>query len=137
MHAPGVTRLLPRTNIWFHVQFAESAWLLNVHEPLLWRLVEMLGRLKLARLVEQHSTSVTVDPRVRIGLLNLTDLHFKLTLLLAPAQRPRGILGFWSTLVTSIGNTNEMQVGIPAGSEQYMSIWSCSNCLKLSDFDYS
>jgi vacuolar protein sorting-associated protein 13A/C len=92
------------------LQFTETAWLLNVHEPLIWRLVEMISRLKLGRLMEEQSTAVTVDPRVHIGLLNMTDLHFKLTLLIAPAQRPRGILGFWSTLVTSLGNTNEMQV---------------------------
>ena len=44
------------------------------------------------------------------SLLHTSEVRFKVTLAMAPAQRPRGILGFWSTLITSLGNTDEMPV---------------------------
>ena len=43
-------------------------------------------------------------------LLHTTEIRLKVTLAMAPAQRPRGMLGFWGTLITSLGNTHEMPV---------------------------
>lgn len=44
------------------------------------------------------------------SLLHTSEIRFKVTLAMAPAQRPRGMLGFWATLITSLGNTDEMPV---------------------------
>jgi len=30
---------------------------------------------------------------------------------MSPSQRPRGVLGFWSSLMTALGNTEHMPVG--------------------------
>eukprot|EP00897_Mesotaenium_endlicherianum_P008373 jgi/Mesen1/7564/ME000392S06833 len=91
-----------------------AAWLVNVHEPIIWRLHTMLRKLNLGRLSsgEVASTTVAVDPRVRITLFHMSEGRLKVTLAMAPTQRPRNILGFWSTLVTSLGNTDEMPIRI-------------------------
>jgi hypothetical protein len=55
-------------------------------------------------------TKPTLDVNCVCSLLHTSEIRFKVTLAMAPAQRPRGILGFWATLITSLGNTDEMPV---------------------------
>lgn len=31
---------------------------------------------------------------------------------MSPSQRPRGVLGFWASLMTALGNTENMPVSI-------------------------
>lgn len=31
---------------------------------------------------------------------------------MSPSQRPRGVLGFWSSLMTALGNTENMPVSV-------------------------
>ncbi|KAG0568137.1 hypothetical protein KC19_7G189300 [Ceratodon purpureus] len=88
------------------------SFLVNIHEPIIWRLHEMFQRLDLGRLSSSKTTAVAIDPIIRIGLLQTSEIRFKVTLAMAPAQRPRGMLGFWATLITSLGNTDEMPIRI-------------------------
>lgn len=55
-------------------------------------------------------TKLTLDFNCDCSLLHTSEIRFKVTLAMAPAQRPRGMLGFWATLITSLGNTDEMPV---------------------------
>ncbi|CAM6102066.1 unnamed protein product [Calypogeia fissa] len=88
------------------------AFLVKIHEPIIWRLHEMFSQLNLSRLTSSQTTDVAMDPIIRIGLLHTTEVRFKVTLAMSPTQRPRGMLGFWSTLMTSLGNTDEMPIRI-------------------------
>ncbi|XP_024384462.1 uncharacterized protein [Physcomitrium patens] len=88
------------------------AFLVNIHEPIIWRLHEMFHHLDLGRLSSSKTTAVAIDPIIKIGLLHTSEIRFKVTLTMAPAQRPRGMLGFWATLITSLGNTDEMPIRI-------------------------
>lgn len=43
-------------------------------------------------------------------LLNISEIRFKVSLAMSPTQRPRGALGFWASLMTALGNTDDLQV---------------------------
>ncbi|XP_058093613.1 uncharacterized protein LOC131239768 [Magnolia sinica] len=88
------------------------AFLVNIHEPIIWRLHEMIQQVSLSRVFEAPTTAVSVDPIIQIGLLNISEIRFKVTLAMSPTQRPRGVLGFWSSLMTALGNTENMPVRI-------------------------
>ncbi|PKU71895.1 hypothetical protein MA16_Dca021733 [Dendrobium catenatum] len=45
-------------------------------------------------------------------LLNISEVRFKVSMAMSPSQRPRGVLGFWSSLMTALGNTEHMQIRI-------------------------
>eukprot|EP00271_Cylindrocystis_brebissonii_P008358 TRINITY_DN2254_c0_g1_i1.p1 TRINITY_DN2254_c0_g1~~TRINITY_DN2254_c0_g1_i1.p1 ORF type:complete len:1958 (-),score=356.45 TRINITY_DN2254_c0_g1_i1:258-5252(-) len=99
------------------LQMPCEAWLVNIHEPIIWRLHAMMDTLsKLGGPASEHTpvedvdAPVHVDPMVHIGLLNIDEGHIKLTLAMSPSQRPRGVLGFWPTLIASLGNTDEMPI---------------------------
>ncbi|BBN04917.1 vacuolar protein sorting-associated protein 13A/C [Marchantia polymorpha subsp. ruderalis] len=87
----------------------QSGWRVNVHEPIIWAIVEMYNNLHLDRLSD-GSDVVQVDPEFRIDLIDVSEVRLKLTLETAPAARPRGMLGYWSPLVTGLGNTNKMPI---------------------------
>ncbi|CAL9040995.1 unnamed protein product [Musa banksii] len=89
-----------------------SAFLVNIHEPIIWRLHEMFQQVKIDR-ISSSSTAVSVDPIIKIGLLNISEIRFKVSMAMSPAQRPRGVLGFWSSLMTALGNMEHMPVRIP------------------------
>ncbi|KAK4798434.1 hypothetical protein SAY86_030760 [Trapa natans] len=89
-----------------------SAFLINIHEPIIWRLHEMIQQVNLSRLYESQTTAVSVDPVIQIGVLDLSEVRFKISMTMSPGQRPRGVLGFWSSLMTALGNTENMPVKI-------------------------
>jgi vacuolar protein sorting-associated protein 13A/C len=43
------------------------SFLVNIHEPIIWRLHEMFHRLSLGRLRSSQTTAVAIDPIIRIG----------------------------------------------------------------------
>ncbi|KAK1259991.1 hypothetical protein QJS04_geneDACA015489 [Acorus gramineus] len=88
------------------------AFLVNIHEPIIWRLHEMIQQVNINRLYDPQTAAVSVDPIIQIGLLNISEIRFKVSMAMSPAQRPRGVLGFWSSLMTSLGNTEHMPVRI-------------------------
>ncbi|XP_077211040.1 calcium-dependent lipid-binding family protein isoform X2 [Tasmannia lanceolata] len=89
-----------------------SAFLVNIHEPVIWRLHEMIQQVKPSRVFGAQTTAVSVDPIIQIGLLNISEIRFKVSLSMSPTQRPRGVLGFWLSLMTALGNTEHMPVRI-------------------------
>ncbi|KAK6930330.1 Vacuolar protein sorting-associated protein 13, DH-like domain [Dillenia turbinata] len=89
-----------------------SAFLINIHEPIIWRLHEMIQQINLSRIYDTKTTAVSVDPIIQIGVLNISEIRFKLSMAMSPTQRPRGVLGFWSSLMTALGNTENMPVRI-------------------------
>lgn len=91
---------------------ANAAFFINIHEPIIWRLHQMFQHLNLNRLTASQTTDVSVDPIIYIGLLYTSEIRFKVSLVMSPTQRPRGALGFWASLMTALGNTDDLQVRI-------------------------
>ncbi|KAH7429913.1 hypothetical protein KP509_09G071300 [Ceratopteris richardii] len=89
-----------------------NALVVNLHEPIIWRLQQMLQHLNLERFTASQTTDVSVDPVIHIGLLNTSEIRFKVSLAMTPSQRPRGALGFWASLMTALGNTDDLQIRI-------------------------
>ncbi|KAK3157946.1 hypothetical protein QOZ80_2AG0130600 [Eleusine coracana subsp. coracana] len=95
------------------VQVPESCvFFVNIHEPIIWRLHEMIQHLKLDRIYSSQPSAVSVDPILKIGLLNISEIRFRVSMAMSPSQRPRGVLGFWSSLMTALGNMEHMPVRI-------------------------
>lgn len=44
-----------------------SAFLINIHEPIIWRLHEMIQQVNISRLYDTRRTAVSVDPFIEIG----------------------------------------------------------------------
>ncbi|XP_042516642.1 uncharacterized protein LOC122090931 isoform X2 [Macadamia integrifolia] len=89
-----------------------SVFLINIHEPIIWRLHEMIQRVNLSRLQDSQTTAVSVDPIIQIGVLNISEIQFKVSMAMSPTQRPTGVLGFWLSLMTALGNTENMAIRI-------------------------
>ncbi|XP_078433928.1 calcium-dependent lipid-binding family protein isoform X2 [Wolffia australiana] len=89
-----------------------SVFLVNIHEPIIWRLHEMFQKSKFGSMGGSQTNDVPVDPTVKIGLLNISEVRFRVSMGMSPAQRPHGVLGFWSSLMTALGNTEHMPVRI-------------------------
>ncbi|KAJ7980442.1 calcium-dependent lipid-binding family protein [Quillaja saponaria] len=89
-----------------------SAFLINIHEPIIWRFHEMIQQIKLNRLYDTQTTAVSVDPIIQISVLNISEIRFKVSMAMSPSQRPRGVLGFWASLMTALGNTENMPIRI-------------------------
>ncbi|XP_040944166.1 uncharacterized protein [Gossypium hirsutum] len=87
-----------------------SAFLINIHEPIIWRIHEMMQQVNLSRLSDSNTTAVSFDPIIHIGILNISEVRLKVSMAMSPSQRPRGVLGFWSSLMTALGNTENMTV---------------------------
>ncbi|XP_015689233.1 uncharacterized protein LOC102707936 [Oryza brachyantha] len=95
------------------VQVPENCvFFVNIHEPIIWRLHEMIQHLKFDRISTSQSSAVSVDPILKIGLLNISEIRFRVSMAMSPTQRPRGVLGFWSSLMTALGNMEHMPVRI-------------------------
>lgn len=44
------------------------------------------------------------------SVLNVSEVRLKVSMTMSPSQRPRGVLGFWASLMTALGNTENMPV---------------------------
>lgn len=42
--------------------------------------------------------------------LNISEVRFKVSMAMSPTQRPGGVLGFWLSLMTALGNMENMTV---------------------------
>jgi len=59
-----------------------SAFLINVHEPIIWRLYEMIQQVNVNRLHDPKTKAVSIDPIIQIGYDHYTlRCNFTLTLL--------------------------------------------------------
>lgn len=92
-----------------YVRVTDKCWRLNIHEPIIWAFVEFYNNLQLDRLPKSTNVS-QVDPEIRIDLIDISEVRLKLSLEPAPAQRPRGVLGVWSPILSAIGNAFKIQV---------------------------
>lgn len=45
------------------------------------------------------------------SLIDVSEVRLKVSLETAPAQRPHGVLGIWSPILSAIGNAFKIQVG--------------------------
>ncbi|XP_078179744.1 uncharacterized protein LOC144573852 isoform X2 [Carex rostrata] len=88
------------------------SFLVNIHEPIIWRLHDMIQHVNIGRLSKSQTAAVSVDPMIKIGLLNISEIRFRVSMAMSPAQRPRGVLGFWASLMTALGNMEHMPVRI-------------------------
>ncbi|XP_043726204.1 uncharacterized protein LOC122672780 isoform X2 [Telopea speciosissima] len=88
------------------------AFLINIHEPIIWRLHEMIQQVNLSRFYDSQTTAVSVDPIIKIGVLHISEIRSKVSMAMSPTQRPKGVLGFWLSLMTALGNTENMPVRI-------------------------
>ncbi|XP_024982723.1 uncharacterized protein LOC112519038 isoform X5 [Cynara cardunculus var. scolymus] len=89
-----------------------SAFLISIHEPIIWRLHGMIQQIDFSRFSDNQTTAVSVDPIVEIGVLNISEFRFKFSMAMSPTQRPVGVLGFWSSLMTALGNTENMPIRV-------------------------
>ncbi|PON47154.1 Vacuolar protein sorting-associated protein, partial [Parasponia andersonii] len=91
------------------IQVTERTWRFNIHEPIIWALVDFYNNLYLDRLPKSSSV-IEVDPEIHISLIDVSEVRIKLSLETAPAQRPHGILGVWSPILSAVGNAFKIQV---------------------------
>lgn len=47
---------------------------------------------------------------VHFSLIDVSEVRLKLAMETAPAQRPHGVLGVWSPILSAIGNAFKIQV---------------------------
>ncbi|KAJ3675683.1 hypothetical protein LUZ60_004725 [Juncus effusus] len=105
------------------VQAPENcSFLVNIHEPIIWRLHDMIQHANIGRLTSSQAAAVSVDPIIKIGLLNISEIRFRVSMSMSPAQRPRGALGFWASLMTALGNMEHMPVRIAQRFRQEVSM---------------
>ncbi|KAK1425949.1 hypothetical protein QVD17_14616 [Tagetes erecta] len=90
----------------------KSAFLISIHEPIIWRLHGMFQQINIGRFSEAQTTAVSVDPIIEIGVLDISEFRFKLSMAMSPTQRPVGVLGFWASLMTALGNMENMPVRV-------------------------
>ncbi|KAI4335042.1 hypothetical protein L6164_013726 [Bauhinia variegata] len=112
MQSNGSLDLCVYPYIGLHGPESSAAFLINIHEPIIWRIHEMIQQVKLSRLYDSETTAASVDPIIQIGVLNISEVRFKVSMAMSPSQRPRGVLGFWASLMTALGNTENMPVRI-------------------------
>ncbi|GAB2263603.1 hypothetical protein Droror1_Dr00025737 [Drosera rotundifolia] len=92
-----------------YIRVTEKPWRLNIHEPIIWALVDFMSNLQLDRL-PQSSNTTQVDPEIKIDLIDVSEIRLKVSFETAPAERPRGVLGVWSPILSAIGNAFKVQV---------------------------
>ncbi|KAH7316123.1 hypothetical protein KP509_21G079300 [Ceratopteris richardii] len=91
------------------IKVTKSAWRVNIHEPIIWELLSFYNELHLDKLHGESDVG-QVDPEMRFDLIDISDVRLKLTIETAPRNRPKGLLGVWSPLVTALGNTSKMPI---------------------------
>ncbi|XP_052881690.1 uncharacterized protein LOC108482794 [Gossypium arboreum] len=92
-----------------YIRVTDKCWRLNIHEPIIWALVDFYNNLHLEQ-IPQSSNVTQVDPEIRVDLIDISEVRLKVSLETAPAQRPHGVLGVWSPILSAVGNAFRIQV---------------------------
>uniref|UniRef100_A0A0E0BDW2 PH domain-containing protein n=1 Tax=Oryza glumipatula TaxID=40148 RepID=A0A0E0BDW2_9ORYZ len=92
-----------------NIAVTDQTWRLNIHEPIIWALVDFYSNLRFVS-TNNISTVTEVDPEIRIELVDISEIRLKISLETAPTQRPRGVLGIWSPVLSAVGNALKIQV---------------------------
>ncbi|KAJ4951540.1 hypothetical protein NE237_028372 [Protea cynaroides] len=92
-----------------YIRVTDKCWRISIHEPLIWALVDFYNNLQIDR-VPKGSNISEVDPEIRVDLIDVSEIRLKLSLETEPTQRPHGILGIWSPVLSAVGNAFKIQV---------------------------
>ncbi|XP_075505709.1 uncharacterized protein LOC142542773 isoform X1 [Primulina tabacum] len=92
-----------------YIRVTDKCWRVNIHEPIIWALIDFYSSLQLDS-IPQNSSVSQVDPEIRIDLIDISEVRLKVSLETAPGQRPHGLLGVWSPLLSAVGNAFKIQV---------------------------
>ncbi|KAK4746515.1 hypothetical protein SAY87_012827 [Trapa incisa] len=92
-----------------YIRVTEKVWRLNIHEPIIWALVDFYNSIQLDKL-PQTSSVTQIDPEIRVNLVDISEVRLKVSLETEPAQRPHGVLGVWSPILSAVGNALKIQV---------------------------
>ncbi|MQL75897.1 hypothetical protein Taro_008256 [Colocasia esculenta] len=92
-----------------YVRVTENYWRINIHEPIIWALIDFYNNLHIDH-VPNTSSVTQVDPEIRIDLIDVSEIRLKVSLETAPSQRPHGVLGIWSPILSAVGNALKIQV---------------------------
>ncbi|XP_062205491.1 uncharacterized protein LOC133907454 isoform X2 [Phragmites australis] len=92
-----------------YIRVTDQTWRLNIHEPIIWALVDFYNNLRFVS-SSSSTTVIEVDPEIRIELVDISEIRLKISLETAPTQRPRGVLGIWSPVLSAVGNAFKIQV---------------------------
>ncbi|XP_058084436.1 uncharacterized protein LOC131232245 isoform X2 [Magnolia sinica] len=92
-----------------YIRVTEKCWRLSIHEPIIWALVDFYNNLRMDR-IPKNSSVTQADPEIRIDLIDVSEVKLKLSLETAPSQRPDGVLGMWSPILSAVGNAFKIQV---------------------------
>ncbi|KAH6821656.1 hypothetical protein C2S53_018849 [Perilla frutescens var. hirtella] len=94
-----------------------TAFLVNIYEPIIWRQHDLIQKANVSRIFLLRPVLI---PSFKLGIvLNISEVHFKVTIVMSPTQRPTGVLGFWANLImTSIGNTRHAPVSMSADEHE-------------------
>ncbi|KAL2901743.1 Vacuolar protein sorting-associated protein 13C [Bienertia sinuspersici] len=92
-----------------YIRVTEKWWRINIHEPIIWAAIDFYNKLQLDRL-PQNPNVTQVDPEIRIDHIDVSEVRLKVALETAPAQRPHGVLGVWSPLLSAIGSAFKIQI---------------------------
>ncbi|EPS64219.1 hypothetical protein M569_10562, partial [Genlisea aurea] len=94
---------------YIYITVIDKSWRLNIHEPIIWALLDFFNNLQLDR-VPQNSSTSQVDPEIRLDLIDISEVRFKVSLEAEPSQRPHGLLGVWGPVLSAVGNAFKFQV---------------------------
>lgn len=94
---------------YIYIRVTDKCWRVNIHEPIIWAFVEFYENLQLGR-VHQNSGVTQVDPEIRVDLIDISEVRLKVSLETAPAERPQGVLGVWSPILSAVGNAFKIQI---------------------------
>ncbi|ESW28603.1 hypothetical protein PHAVU_002G003000 [Phaseolus vulgaris] len=92
-----------------YIRVTDKCWRLEIHEPIIWAIMDFYNNLHLDRL-PKSSTVTEVDPEIRFDLIDVSEVRLKFSLETAPGQRPHGVLGIWSPILSAVGNAFKIQV---------------------------
>ncbi|CAA6669756.1 unnamed protein product [Spirodela intermedia] len=92
-----------------YIRVTENYWRVNIHEPIIWALVDFYNNLQIDR-VTNASNVTAVDPEIRINQIDVSEMRFKVSLETAPTQRPHGVLGVWSPILSTVGSAFKIQI---------------------------
>ncbi|XP_048140983.1 uncharacterized protein LOC115736923 isoform X3 [Rhodamnia argentea] len=92
-----------------YIRVTDKWWRLDIHEPIIWAVVDLYRNIQMDRL-PQTSSVTQVDPEIRVNLIDISEVRLKVSLDTAPAQRPHGVLGVWSPVLSAVGNAFKIQL---------------------------
>ncbi|XP_042394059.1 uncharacterized protein LOC121984930 isoform X2 [Zingiber officinale] len=94
---------------YIYVRVTEKPWRTNIHEPIIWALMDFYNNIHMDSLPGSSGT-VQVDPEIQFELIDVSEIRLKISLETAPAQRPPGALGVWGPILSAVGNAFKIQV---------------------------